>query len=158
MYSQKFCSSCERRVPNSTKIGDKCPHCFVRFGMKGVTKTVPRGAIIDDLKKDLKSPNPSTRKEAANKLGRLKANTAVVGLGDALKDDRSSVRTAAKKALKRIANDGSNLAISYINKYEIELAGKNIQNLKKLLKHQESEVREAAARILNEIGSDEAIE
>src|SRR5439155_8849440 len=69
--------------------------------------TLPAGDAIAARTDDLESPEPSTRKTAANALGAMgrPAEPAIPPLVEALNDDDAEVREAVAWALTRFAYD-----------------------------------------------------
>jgi hypothetical protein len=61
--------------------------------------------LIDDLITNLDHATESMRKAAARALGKSKDQRAIDALKEALTDEKKGVRTAAKKAIKRLEKD-----------------------------------------------------
>ncbi len=88
---------------------------------------------------DLKNPSASTRREAANKLGAIRAYDASRALIEALSDKDASVREAAAFALGQIATRAAT------------------ERLTRLLADKDSEVRATAAFALGMLGDRRSI-
>jgi TonB family protein len=120
---------------------------------------------------DLKSSDPLTRRDAANKLGALRARDAVRPLIEAVLDNDMAVREAAAFALGQIADRKANDALLSALKdrddqlrstiiFSLGMLGerKSIKVLSKLLEDRSAEVRSAATVALGLMQDDEAVD
>lgn len=101
--------------------------------------TAQAGSATERVIAALKDPNASTRREAANQLGALRARDAVRPLIEALKDKDAGVREAAAFALGQLSSPPA------------------VDALMRLLADKDADTRAAAAFALGMIGDHKAL-
>lgn len=121
------------------KVGDGATIRVVEEGGKRVAKSFrirakdPNAAKADAMLLDLKDPHWLNRKYAAEVLGELKDQRAVMPLVNALTDEVGDVRQRAYDSL-------------------IKLGGVSVSSLVPLLVSEEDEIRQSATEIIRKIG------